>query len=78
MSERTRDEWIARGYKWGCGISLCVPLVFAFLIFIVIPPGDISPLAFILLLFAAAAWISGCFVYGMYCVEQAYKIEPKQ
>jgi hypothetical protein len=72
----TRDQWVSRAYAWGCGFALGVPVSFAFLLFVFVPHEWISPLAFLILMVGAVAWASGCFMYGIYCVERGYQQPP--
>lgn len=68
----TPDQWMSRAYQWGCGYALGVPIAFGLVIWTFVPHGMISTLAFVLLLFGAAAWASGCFLYGLHCIECFY------
>lgn len=73
----TKEDWIARAYLWGVGISCGVPMILAFLVFVFVPHRLITPLPFLLMMAGAFAWVMTCFGYGMHCIENAFK-KPEQ
>ena len=82
---RTKDDWIERSFVFALGLSTGVPIVgsFVFLVFYFdyqLAGNSRWPFWIeSLLLLAPFVWFVAFFVYGSWCIDQAYRVkEDKQ